>query len=61
MLVLDASKQAAGDHSMESDLDISVPRKMEVHIASRKGDVSVTGRDGEVEINDQHGDVSWKT
>ncbi|MGA7217269.1 MAG: DUF4097 family beta strand repeat-containing protein [Candidatus Sulfotelmatobacter sp.] len=58
VLVLDARTQASGDHSVESDLDISVPRKMEVHIASRKGDVSVTGRDGEVEINDQHGDVS---
>jgi hypothetical protein len=58
LLTLDAKTQAAGDHSVQSDLDISIPRKMELHIASRRGDVSVTGRDGEVEINNQHGEVS---
>jgi hypothetical protein len=58
VIVLDAKTQAAGDRSVQTDLDISVPRKMELHIVSRRGDVSVTGRDGEVEINSQHGDVS---
>jgi DUF4097 and DUF4098 domain-containing protein YvlB len=58
VIILDARTQAAGDHSVQSDLDISIPRKMELHITSRRGDVSVTGRDGGVEINDQHGDVS---
>jgi len=58
LIILDARTQAAGDHSVESDLDISLPRKLEVHIASRHGDVSVIGRDGEVEISSQHGDVS---
>jgi hypothetical protein len=58
MAILDAKTQAAGDHPVESDLDITLPRKMEVHITSRRGDVSVAGRDGEVEINNQHGDVS---
>ena len=56
-MVLDAKSQA-GDHSVQSDLDISIPRKMELHITGRKGDVSVTGRDGDVEIAAQHGDVS---
>jgi hypothetical protein len=56
-MVLDAKSQA-GDHSVQSDLDISIPRKMELHITGRKGDVSVTGRDGDVEISAQHGDVS---
>ena len=32
VMVLDARTQAAGDHSVQSDLDISIPRKMEVHI-----------------------------
>jgi DUF4097 and DUF4098 domain-containing protein YvlB len=54
---LDA-KTKTGDHSVQSDLDISIPRRMEVHITSRHGEVSVTGRDGQVEINNQHGDVS---
>jgi DUF4097 and DUF4098 domain-containing protein YvlB len=58
VIMLDARTQAAGDHAVQSDLDISIPRKMEVHITSRRGDVSVTSRDGEVEVNNQHGDVS---
>ncbi len=57
-IVLDARTQASSDHSVESDLDISVPRKMQVQITSRRGDVSVNDRQGEVDINTQHGDVS---
>src|SRR5580700_339420 len=58
VITLDAKTQAAGDHPVQSDLDISIPRKMALQIISRRGDVSVTGRDGEVDINNQHGDVS---
>jgi hypothetical protein len=58
MFVLDARTHAAGDHPVQTDLDISIPRKMELHITGRKGDVSVTGRDGDVEIASQHGDVA---
>jgi hypothetical protein len=58
VLILEAKTQAAGDHAVQSDLDISIPRKMEVHIISRRGDVSVTGRDGEVEITNHNGDVT---
>jgi DUF4097 and DUF4098 domain-containing protein YvlB len=57
-LTLDAKTQGAGNHPVQTDLDIAIPRKMELHITSRRGDVSVTGRDGDVEINSQHGDVS---
>jgi hypothetical protein len=57
-IVLDAKTQAAGDHPIQSDLDITLPRKIAVQITSRRGDVSVTGRDGEIDINSQHGDVS---
>ncbi|MFZ0201930.1 MAG: DUF4097 family beta strand repeat-containing protein [Candidatus Sulfotelmatobacter sp.] len=57
-IVLDARTHAAGSHPVQSDLDISIPRKMDLHITGRKGEVSVTGRDGEVEIVSQHGDVS---
>jgi DUF4097 and DUF4098 domain-containing protein YvlB len=56
-MILDARTQAA-NHPVESELDISIPRKMEVHITARKGDVTVSGRDGTVEIAAQHGDVS---
>jgi DUF4097 and DUF4098 domain-containing protein YvlB len=58
MLTLEARTQAAGDHAVQTDLDVSIPRKMALQIISRRGDVSVTGRDGEVDINNQHGDVS---
>jgi DUF4097 and DUF4098 domain-containing protein YvlB len=58
VIILDARTQAAGDHAVQSDLDISVPRKMELHVISRRGDVSVTGRDGEVEITTHNGDVT---
>lgn len=58
LITLDARTQGAGEHPIQSDLDISIPRKMDLHITSRRGDVSVTGRDGEVEINNQHSDVT---
>jgi hypothetical protein len=55
---LDAKTQGAGDHPVQTDLEISIPRKVELHIVSRRGDVSVSGRDGDVDISNQHGDVS---
>jgi len=58
VMVLDAKTHAAGDHPVQTDFDISIPRKIEVHIISRKGEVSVSGRDGDVEVNNQHGEVS---
>jgi len=58
LLTLEAKTQAAGDHPVQSDLDISIPRKLELHITSRRGDVSVTGRDAAVEVASQHGEVS---
>ncbi len=58
LLTLDAKTQGAGDHAVQSDLDISIPRKMDLHVTSRRGDVSVTGRDGEVDINNQHAEVT---
>jgi DUF4097 and DUF4098 domain-containing protein YvlB len=58
LIILDAKTQSSGDHPVQADLDISVPRKMAVHITSRRGEASVIARDGDVEINNQHGDVS---
>lgn len=59
LLTLDARTQNAGrDHAVESDLDIAIPKKLNVEITSRRGDVSVEDRDGNVKINSQHGDVS---
>jgi DUF4097 and DUF4098 domain-containing protein YvlB len=58
LLTLDARTQAAGDHPVATDFDISIPRKMQVQVTSRRGDVSIADRQGEIEINTQHGDVS---
>jgi hypothetical protein len=58
LVTLDARVEAAGDHSIETDLDISLPRKAAVTINSRRGDVNIVGRDGDATISAQHGDVS---
>lgn len=48
----------AGDHPVETDLDISLPRKAPVSISSRRGDINVSGRSGNVDISAQHSDTS---
>lgn len=58
LVTVDAKVEAAGDHPVESDLDISVPRKAPVSIVSRRGDVNVSGRGGNVDISAQHSDTS---
>lgn len=58
LVTIDAKTEGAGDHPIETDLDISVPRKASVTISSRRGDVSVAGRDGTIEISTQHSDTS---
>jgi hypothetical protein len=55
---LNANNQAAGDHGIAVDLDITIPRKAAVTISTRSGDVSVVGRDGDVQISAQHDDVT---
>jgi len=57
-ITLNTRVQAAGDHPVISDLDISLPRKAAVTIVSRRGDVNVASRDGDVEITSQHADTS---
>lgn len=58
VITLNANTQGAGDRSVTTDMDISVPRKAAVGISARRGDVSVLGRDGDVEIASQHGDIA---
>ncbi|MFZ0807604.1 MAG: DUF4097 family beta strand repeat-containing protein [Candidatus Sulfotelmatobacter sp.] len=58
LVTLDAKAEAAGDHPVEVDLDISLPRKVPVTITSRRGDVNVVDRDSNLEIAAQHGDTS---
>jgi len=58
LVTVDAMVEAAGDHSVETDLDISVPRKAAVTVSSRRGDVNISGRTGNVEVSAQHSDTS---
>jgi len=58
LVTLDAKVEGAGDHPVETDLDISVPRKAPVSIVSRRGDVNIVDRDANVDISAQHADTS---
>jgi Putative adhesin/Domain of unknown function (DUF5668) len=58
LVTVDAKTNAAGDHPVETDLDISVPRKAPVSITSRRGDINVVDRDANVDISSQHSDTS---
>jgi len=58
LVTLDAKADAAGDHPVEVDLDISLPRKAPVTISSRRGDVNVVDRESNIDIASQHGETS---
>ncbi len=58
LVTLDAKAEGAGDHPVETDIDISLPRKVAVSITSRRGDVNLVGRDGTIDISAQHSDTS---
>jgi len=58
LVTVDAKVEGAGDHPVETELDISLPRKAPVTIVSRRGDVNVSGRNGNVDISAQHSDTS---
>jgi hypothetical protein len=58
LVTLNANVEAAGDHPVETEMDISVPRKAAVTITSRRGDVNISGRNGNIDIAAQHGDTS---
>jgi len=58
LVTVDARVEAAGDHPVDTDLDISLPSRAPVTIVSRHGDVTVTGRNGNVDISTQHSDTS---
>jgi len=58
LVTVDAKVEGAGDHPVETDLVISLPRKVALSIISRRGDVNVSGRTGNVDISSQHSDTS---
>lgn len=58
LVTVDAKVEGAGDRPVETDLDISLPRKAAVTVSSRRGDVNVSGRSGNVDVSTQHSDTS---
>ena len=58
VVTVNANNQGAGDHWVAADLDISIPRKAGVVVATHFGDVGIIGRDGDLDITNQKGDVT---
>lgn len=58
VVTLDPNTHGAGDHWVASDLDIALPRKASVTVATRHGDISIMGRDGNADVESHNGDVS---
>ncbi|MFZ0708088.1 MAG: DUF4097 family beta strand repeat-containing protein [Candidatus Korobacteraceae bacterium] len=57
-VLLNANTNGAGDHGVSADMDVYVPRKAALDIASRRGDLNITERTGDVKISGQRGDVT---
>jgi hypothetical protein len=58
LVTLDAKVEGAGSHPVETDLDVSLPRKVAVSVVARHGDITVTTRNGNVDISSQHASTS---
>ena len=51
------TSRATGNHRVDTNLEIYVPRKAAADVATAHGTVAVHGRQGNVNINNSHGDV----
>jgi len=58
VVTLNANTQGSGEHRVTTDMEVSIPRKAAVTIATKRGDVNIMGRDGAVDLTSAHGDVS---
>jgi DUF4097 and DUF4098 domain-containing protein YvlB len=58
IVTLNANTQAGGDRGVSTDLDVYVPRNIDLTITSRRGDVTVTGMTGSLEVSNQHGEIA---
>ncbi len=57
VVTLNANIQAAGDRGVSTDIDVFVPRNVNLEVTTRHGDVSITGMNGSLQISNQHGEV----
>ena len=58
VVTLNANTQGAGDKGVAADLDIYVPKNVELVITARRGDVNITGMASNLSINHQRGEVN---
>jgi DUF4097 and DUF4098 domain-containing protein YvlB len=57
-VVLNANTNGAGEHGVEADMEIFVPRDATLDVASKRGDVTANDRKADVKVELQHGDVT---
>ena len=57
-VLLNANTNGAGDHAVQSDMDIFVPRDAVLDIASKRGDVTINDRKADVRVSLQRGDIT---
>ena len=57
-VLLNANTNGAGDHGVQTDMDVFVPRDAAVEVASKRGDVSISTRKADVKLTVQHGDIA---
>jgi len=57
-VLLNGNTNGAGDHAVQTDMDIFVPRDASVDVASKRGDVSITDRKADVKLTLQKGDIT---
>jgi DUF4097 and DUF4098 domain-containing protein YvlB len=57
-VLLNANTNGAGDHGVQTDMDVFVPRDAMVDVASKRGDVSISDRKADVKLTVQHGDIT---
>jgi DUF4097 and DUF4098 domain-containing protein YvlB len=58
LVVLNANTNGAGEHGVQDEMDIFVPRDATLDIKSKSGDVTVNDRKADVKVELQHGDVT---
>ncbi|MFY9561939.1 MAG: DUF4097 family beta strand repeat-containing protein [Terriglobales bacterium] len=58
IVTVNANTQGAGDKGVRTDMDVYVPRHVELVITARRGDVTIAGITGNVTINHQRGEVN---
>jgi len=58
IVTLNANTQGAGDRSVITDLDVFVPKNVELVVTGRRGDITINGTTGNVAVNHQRGEVN---